>query len=529
VSEGEPSVPFQLGEFIADKYRVERILGAGGMGVVVEATHVDLERKVAIKLIREELAKEASITERLKLEAKAAAKIQSEHVGKVLDVGTLPSGAPYIVMEYLEGQDLCQVLEASGALRVTQAIDYVMQACEALAEAHAAHIVHRDLKPENLFVTRQPDGSSIIKVLDFGISKQLGSADRRQLTNPSTAVGSPRYMAPEQMQGGAIDVRADIWSLGAILYETLGNVPAFDSDTLPGICAQVLGQQPRQLREFAPHVPDRLAAIIMRCLSKARDDRYPNVAELAQALAPFGTERADLSRRRIAVLLGGARSVDATQVEATQVDVTQRVQPSALIDTQGQTAVVDTGAVLSAVMANSAIAPNNTVGRGIAVDVAASSQTGTAQAPRRAVWPFVVVPLATLAVAAGAFVFSNATKGDSESEPAGVPPTAAAASATNGAAEVAPPSETQARAELAVAPEGEHTEAATSATAASDSASPDVAPAPTDEDLAPIKTPRAPAPHKPSGKKPSKKSTGTESPTKKPTDAWDPNSFGGRE
>jgi serine/threonine-protein kinase len=524
VSEGEPSVPFQPGEFIADKYRVERILGAGGMGVVVQATHVDLERKVAIKLIREELAKEASITERLKLEAKAAAKIQSEHVGKVLDVGTLPSGAPYIVMEYLEGQDLCQVLESSGPLRVTQAIDYVMQACEALAEAHAAHIVHRDLKPENLFVARQPDGSSIIKVLDFGISKQLGSADRRQLTNPSTAVGSPRYMAPEQMQGSAIDVRADIWSLGAILYETLGNVPAFDSDTLPGICAQVLGQQPRGLREFAPHVPDRLAAIIMRCLSKSRDDRYPNVAELADALAPFGTERADLSRRRIAVLVGGAPSV-----EARQVDATQQVAPSALIDTQGQTAVVDTGAVLSAVTANSALAPNNTVGRGVAVDVTASSQALAARAPRRAVWPFVVVPLALIAVGAGAFLFSGASKGSSESELAGVSPTAAAASTTSGSSDVAPPAgtepaETQPVAEPSVAPLGS---AAAASAVASDSAS---APeAPTEEELSPIKKSRAPAPRKPSGKKPSKKSTGTESPAKKPTDAWDPNSFGGRE
>lgn len=501
MSEGEPSVPFQPGEFIADKYRVERLLGAGGMGVVVEATHVDLERKVAVKLIRAELAKEPSVTERLKLEARAAAKIQSEHVGKVLDVGTLPSGAPYIVMEYLEGQDLCQVLETRGALRVTQAIDYVMQACEALAEAHAAQIVHRDLKPENLFVARQPDGSSIIKVLDFGISKQLGGGERRQLTNPSTAVGSPRYMAPEQMQGGNVDVRADIWSLGAILYECLSNVAAFDSETLPGICAQVLGQEPRQLRDLAPHVPDRLAAVIMRCLIKAREQRFQDVAQLADALAPFGTDRADLSRRRIAALLGGTASVDATQ----------HLRPSALIDAQGQTAVVDTGSLVTAPGHNAT--PNNTVGRGVALDVAASSRVGTGEVPKRAVWPFVALPVGALAIAATAFVWLGSSEDGADE--AGLEPPASTANVVA----AAPPS-SQPPSEPASPPNEVTSVAATEQPG--DSPEPLVAPVSTEGPVPNKKNPKAPR------KEPPKKAPNEEA-EKKPADAWDPNSFGGRE
>jgi eukaryotic-like serine/threonine-protein kinase len=504
VSESEASVPFEPGDLIAEKYRVERVLGAGGMGVVVEATHLDLDRKVAVKLIRQEMAQEPSTVERLMLEAKAAARIRSEHVGKVLDVGKLPSGAPYIVMEYLEGSDLCQLLEARGALKITQAVDFVMQACEALAEAHVANIVHRDLKPENLFVARQPDGSVIIKVLDFGISKQLGASERRQLTNPSTAVGSPRYMAPEQMQGTGVDVRADIWSLGAILYECLSNLPAFDSDTLPGICAQVLSQEPRSLRELAPHSPDRLISVIERCLKKSRDERFANVAQFAEAIAPFGTERADLSRRRITALLGGAASVDSTQL----------VDPSALIDAQGRTAVLDTGSVFAATAATSVAsnsAPNNTVGRGVALDT-----LGTAKPPTRAVWPFIVAPVLLLGGGAAAF-FLLGNPGSAEDT--ANPPSALAAPP------VVPATTASIRELETVTPEPPIDEAA----AAPSSTTPEVEPAGAVPDL---ETAGATTPNKGTPKKATspKKPKEDEPPAaKKPADAWDPNSFGGRE
>jgi eukaryotic-like serine/threonine-protein kinase len=294
--------PFRGGELIAGKYRVDSVLGAGGMGVVLAATHLDLDRKVAVKVIRPELAYDEALVERLLHEARAAARIKSEHVGKVLDVARLPDGAPYIVMEFLEGRDLGLQLEQDGALPSQLSVDLLLQACEAVAEAHAAQIVHRDLKPENLFVVTQPDQTLCIKVLDFGIAKQLGDPARRALTNPTTAVGSPQYMAPEQMRAEEVDTRVDIWALGAILYEMLSGRKAFDAETLPAICARVLADEPRPLREVQSSVPALLEQIVHRCLSKHRTQRYGSVAELAEALAPFGSSQADLSWRRIRAL-----------------------------------------------------------------------------------------------------------------------------------------------------------------------------------------------------------------------------------
>jgi serine/threonine-protein kinase len=240
------------------------------------------------------------------LEARAAAKIRSEHVARVLDVGTLPSGAPYIVMEYLEGRDLATMLEQSGPLPVIQAVDFLLEACEALAEAHRADIVHRDLKPENLFVARRADGSELVKVVDFGISKNLGKETQgRALTNPSTAVGSPQYMAPEQMQARGVDVRADIWALGVILYELLSGRQAFEGETLPEVCAKVLGQEPPNLRSVRGDVPESLERIVTRCLSKVPDGRYANVGQFAQELAPFGSQQAQTSLQRIGRVLSG--------------------------------------------------------------------------------------------------------------------------------------------------------------------------------------------------------------------------------
>lgn len=309
------ALPFRGGELIADKYRVDSLLGAGGMGFVFSATHVDLDRKVAIKLIRPELASDEAQVERLLLEARAAARIRSEHVGKVLDVARLPNGAPYIVMEMLEGCDLSVYLEHNGRLPSALAVDLVLQACEALSEAHAARIVHRDLKPENLFVTENPDGTRSIKVLDFGISKELGDATRRALTNPTTAVGSPQYMAPEQMRAEAIDTRVDIWAIGAILFELLSGQKAFDADTLPAVCARVLGDNPPPLSSIVAEVPAGLSELVARCLAKNLRERVQTVVELAEYLAPYGSGQAQHSVRRIRATSGpqGATAVEFAQ------------------------------------------------------------------------------------------------------------------------------------------------------------------------------------------------------------------------
>src|SRR5262249_29408438 len=213
-SSDPPSCPVLAGDVLAGKYRVERVLGRGGMGVVVQAMHVQLEQRVAIKFLLPQTVSNPDAVTRFAREARAASKIQGEHVARVLDVGTLESGAPFMVMEYLEGQDLSQLLESRGLLHVDEAIDYILQACEALAEAHAAGIVHRDLKPANMYLTKRADGSPIVKVLDFGISKVIAKdSSDASMTRTSALMGSPVYMSPEQMKATRnVDARADIWA-----------------------------------------------------------------------------------------------------------------------------------------------------------------------------------------------------------------------------------------------------------------------------------------------------------------------------
>jgi len=286
-----------VGEVIADKYRIEGLIGRGGMGLVVAASQLTLDRRVAIKLIRDEWAQDPLAVARLIREAKAAASIQSEHVARVLDVGTLPDGAPFIVMEYLDGLDLDTLLRRDGALAISDAVDFMLQACEAIAEAHRNGIVHRDLKPANVFIARQPGGVPCVKVVDFGISKVIGVA-ADSLTHPSRVVGSLYHMAPEQMRGKAVDARTDVWALGVLLFEMLTARSPFRDAAWPDICAQVLhGTGPLGALEGA--VPAELQVIIQKCLSRSADDRYDSVAALAKALAPFGKHTAHHSLERI--------------------------------------------------------------------------------------------------------------------------------------------------------------------------------------------------------------------------------------
>jgi eukaryotic-like serine/threonine-protein kinase len=304
ISAAAASMPFPPGTVLAGKYRVERLLGEGGMGWVVVATHLQLEQRVALKFMRaSHAATSPEATTRFLREARAAARIQSEHVARVSDVGTLEGGVPYLVMEYLEGRDLDSLLQATPSLPIAEAIDYAMQACEGLGEVHAAGIIHRDLKPANLFLARRSDGSVRVKLLDFGISKIAaapGGTSDGGMTSTQALMGSPLYMAPEQMRSSkGVDARSDIWSMGVILYEMLGGRSPFNGDTLPQVCARIMAEAPDSLREIRRDVPPALEAVVMRCLEKDAQRRFRDVAALAEALAPFGQADARTAANRI--------------------------------------------------------------------------------------------------------------------------------------------------------------------------------------------------------------------------------------
>jgi serine/threonine protein kinase len=303
--EPPPGIPAP-GDVFAGKYRIERVLGVGGMGVVLAAHHLALDERVAIKLMLPALAGESTTSLRFLREARATVKIRSEHVARILDVATLDNGHPYIVMEHLEGADLASLLHKHGRLPITEAVDYVLQACEAIAHAHAVGIVHRDVKPSNLFVVESPDGTKCLKVLDFGISKAVDPSDAlhgMDVTKTQAVVGSPMYMAPEQMRTKrTADRRSDIWSLGVVLYEALGGSPPFDANTMPELCALILQDAPPPLRRARPETPPPLEAAVLQCLEKDPEKRFPDVAHFAAAIAPFGSPGAQEGVARLARL-----------------------------------------------------------------------------------------------------------------------------------------------------------------------------------------------------------------------------------
>jgi serine/threonine-protein kinase len=277
------------GELIAGKYRVERVIGEGGMGTVLAARHELLDVRVAVKVLSAELTHQPGIIARFLREARAVARLKSEHVARVMDVGTLDEGQPFIVMELLEGEDL-EKRVTRAPLPVIEAATFILQALEAMSQAHAIGIVHRDLKPANLFVTTTPDGREIIKVLDFGIAKlthavKTDGGRSGGLTGEHSTLGSPLYMAPEQVRAQPhIDQRADIWALGAIFYELVSGRTPFGGSSVGEIFGAVLHSSPTPLRDIVPDAPAQLAAIIDRCLKKAVDERYADVGELARDL-----------------------------------------------------------------------------------------------------------------------------------------------------------------------------------------------------------------------------------------------------
>jgi len=282
----------EVGSVIAGKYRIDRTLAEGGMGVVVAATHIHLNQVVALKFLRRGVSSESDILARFTREARVAAQLRSEHVARVLDAGVTSDGTPYIAMEYLEGQSLARSLETLGPLEVPRAVEFMIQVCEGLAEAHGRGIIHRDIKPDNLFLVERLPGWSAVKILDFGISK-LAFAEGGNIAT-RIIMGSPCYMSPEQLRSTAtVDHRTDIWSVGATLYELLAGRAAFDAlQTLPELITAILHETVPEVHELRPAVPVELSAIIARCLANDRGARFESAGQLAMALLPFGPSRA---------------------------------------------------------------------------------------------------------------------------------------------------------------------------------------------------------------------------------------------
>jgi serine/threonine-protein kinase len=299
-----PDAGVSPGDVLAGKYRVDRVLAAGGMGVVVAAHHLQLDQPVAIKFLLPGAVDKPDVLTRFEREARAAVRIKSEHVARVIDVGRLDSGAPYMVMEYLEGGDLRTWLRERGPMTAGQAAEFVLQACEAIAEAHGLGIVHRDLKPANLFCIRRADGVLSVKVLDFGISKvapQSGATGaEHDVTSTGAVVGSPQYMSPEQLRSAKdVDVRTDIWSLGVILYELVSGAPPFRGDSVTELAMAISMDPAMPLRDVAPSCPAGLDEVVSRCLVKDRERRTQNVGQLAIALRDYAPKRAAASVDRI--------------------------------------------------------------------------------------------------------------------------------------------------------------------------------------------------------------------------------------
>jgi serine/threonine protein kinase len=344
--------PVKIGDVVADRYRVDAVIGSGAVGVVVAATHVHLGTSVAMKFLGRDAARDHVAAARLIREAQATARIASEHVAGILDAGTLPSGVPFVVMEHFDGEDLAALKRERGRLPVSEAVRYVLQVCDAVGKAHEIGIIHRDIKPSNVFLSRLANGEHSIKVLDFGLAKLTGSRPfDGSLTGSHTLVGSPLYMSPEQMTNSrTVDERTDIWSIGVLLFELLAGRAPFMASSLPEICTLVLHAKVPTLRELGVEVPSDLEDAILRCLQKKPSARFASVAELARALAPFASvpglgEPASLSQpanasRRVLVsafLAAGLGTLIVTLLLRLHGPVTPRgISPSPLAPTGGE-------------------------------------------------------------------------------------------------------------------------------------------------------------------------------------------------
>lgn len=317
------TLPFQPGMLIAEKYKVERLVAAGGMGAVIEAHHEVLDQTVAIKLMRPEIAENVEAAQRFLREARAAARIESDFVARVTDVD-MWNDTPFMVMEFLKGDDLDDVIASDATLTVSDAVDYVMQGLAGLHAAHALGVVHRDLKPSNLFLVQRANGRKRVRILDFGISKVVGEDSEGLKAGATTSteamLGTPRYMSPEQVSSAKeVDERTDLWAMGLILYELLTKTYPFEGDTAGAILAAILTSPVPSAREIRREIPEELDAVIMRLLRKRRNERYPSAKAVMKALAPFAS-------RRIQALL-----LEPEELEGAMADTETQGTPSEVL------------------------------------------------------------------------------------------------------------------------------------------------------------------------------------------------------
>jgi eukaryotic-like serine/threonine-protein kinase len=299
---------------VVDKYTIVRILGRGGMGAVYEARHWKLARRVAIKFLLPDFAANREVLRRFENEAKAAGGLEHPNLAAVTDFGRADDGSPYLVMEFLEGEDCAKLLSRQGSLAASRAANIVVQACRGLAVAHKATIVHRDLKPENLFVTDAGDGSDLIKVLDFGIAK-LKVADAGVATGTGATFGTAYYMSPEQARGaGEVDPRTDVWSMGVVLYEMLSGRKPFLGEQFLEVIHQILSFEPPPLATLRPDLPPKLIAAVESAMKKDLRERLPSVVALAEALAPFVGARGAAESPRSAAAFEATLATPGTHV-----------------------------------------------------------------------------------------------------------------------------------------------------------------------------------------------------------------------
>ena len=344
--EGDPLARLGEGTLIEGKYRVDRVIGRGGMGVVVAATQVELGERVALKFLRvvdDEVP--GDFHARFALEARVCAKLQNEHIARVQDTGAWGGKIPFMVMEYLEGVDLRRALKRMGegaTVPTLQAVDYIVQICEGLAEAHAQRIVHRDLKPANIFLVKRSDGSDLVKVLDFGISKWVSEEGSAELTQAGVMLGSPKYMAPEQLQGSGVDARSDIWSIGAILYGMLTGRPPYDfAAVTQTFIAIASGKPPLAPSALKPTISPALDAVILRALAHDRANRFQNVAELAgDLLAAAGSAFAEQARVSLQAVLDGTGVLPERPAWALRPPPPEPATPVSTISTASATPFV---------------------------------------------------------------------------------------------------------------------------------------------------------------------------------------------
>ncbi len=434
-----------VGTTIRGKYRVDAPLGAGGMGFVLRARHLKLDQDVALKLLRPDARNKPAVVARFAREARAAARLKNEHVVRILDVDEDDDGTPFFVMEYLRGQDLEQLLQRSGPLEPARAVDIVLQACEAVAEAHALGMVHRDIKPANLFVLRARAGGDHVKLLDFGITKEEAREDV-SLTSPAAVVGSPLYMSPEQLKASKdVDARTDIWSLGVVLYQALTNALPFDGANAGELGAQIASEPPTSLLERRSDLPPALVEAVEKCLSKKRDDRFETAVDLARAIAPFGPDGADGASSRVMRVARGV-PIDDPALKETQPDdpIASDAAPKAMRVTESivdERRTAEVSGASSEDLAKTTGSPNV---RSVPPPSAPKPAATADEAPKAAPGPRLFLVAAGLAaVAAGAFLV--ATRSPSTSDTAkngppgsGAPSTAAIAASASPATSALP-------------------------------------------------------------------------------------------